>query len=53
MPASGAVKERNLRAATSRLRLIGSYRAVDVIDVFDTADPALVTTRNGVPGTDG
>jgi hypothetical protein len=45
----------DLIAATSRLRLIGPLlrRRCRVIDVFDTADPALVTTRNGVPGTDG
>jgi len=29
-----------------------SRRRCRVIDVFDTADPALVATRNGVPGTD-
>jgi predicted O-methyltransferase YrrM len=38
-------------AAIPGLHLIGSYRDADVaIDVFDTANPASVAARNGVPG---
>ena len=38
-------------AATPGLHQIGSYRDADVaIDVFDTANPASVAWRHGVPG---
>ena len=38
-------------AATPGLHRIGGYRDEDVvIDVFDTATPASVAARTGVPG---
>jgi hypothetical protein len=41
----------DLIAATNGLHHVGGYRDADVaIDVFDTATPASVASRMGVPG---